>query len=274
MRPQIACLILTMLMALPVFAAPSSTVVVSVQPLALLLEELVDDRTAVEVLVDPAESSHHFSLKPSDMRTLQSARHVFWLGPTMEAPLQHIFEAYPDIPVTALLDQDEQDPHVWLDPVRAGGLLLRMSGALQQAGLKSDQRRLSEVQDELAQLDQQLAATLAPYREVPFIVLHDAWSHFVGRYELNQIGRLPGHNEHGASARAVSTLRQTAIDGDARCLIVEPAGAGRLADIVTRGTDIQVLELDPTGRGQPLGRGSYAAMMRNIAVRLADCLAG
>jgi len=268
----VASVPLILLMGMPA-TATERPIVASIHPLALLLDELVGDQAEVEVLIDTSQSSHHFSLRPSDMRILRSAQVVFWLGPDLEAPLLSAFDAYPNIPHTALLTGGVADPHVWLDPSKAQTLMRTMSAILTADGLRDQFIDIDQASSRLQQLDTELTEALEPYRQVPFVTLHNAWSHFAHHYGLNMVGALPGDGEHDVGVRAVSELRATIKETAARCMIIEPVGEQRLATTVSRDLDIQVVELDPIGAEIPRGKGAYAVMMRNIVARLTACLA-
>jgi zinc transport system substrate-binding protein len=60
------------------------TLVASIRPLAFLLNELVLPADKVIQLVSDNNSAHHYQLKVSDRRLLQSADLVVWVGPELE----------------------------------------------------------------------------------------------------------------------------------------------------------------------------------------------
>jgi zinc transport system substrate-binding protein len=64
------------------------TLVASIRPLAFLLNELVLPADKVIQLVSDNNSAHHYQLKVSDRRLLQSADLVVWVGPELELFLE------------------------------------------------------------------------------------------------------------------------------------------------------------------------------------------
>ncbi|MGB0732323.1 MAG: zinc ABC transporter substrate-binding protein [Pontibacterium sp.] len=59
-------------------------VVTTIKPLQLIVADLIGDAGKVDVLLPPGSSPHHFTLKPSQIRTLAEADMVVWVGEDME----------------------------------------------------------------------------------------------------------------------------------------------------------------------------------------------
>ena len=63
------------------------SVVASIKPIHSLVAAVMGDVGTPHLLLEAPTSAHHFTLKPSQARSLQAADIVFWVGPTMEQPL-------------------------------------------------------------------------------------------------------------------------------------------------------------------------------------------
>ena len=63
------------------------SVVASIKPIHSLVAAVMGDIGTPHLLLEAPTSAHHFTLKPSQARSLQAADIVFWVGPTMEQPL-------------------------------------------------------------------------------------------------------------------------------------------------------------------------------------------
>jgi len=68
-------------LALPAQAA----VVASVKPVGFIASAIADGVTPVEILLPDGASEHDYALRPSDIKRLQDADLVVWVGPEMEA---------------------------------------------------------------------------------------------------------------------------------------------------------------------------------------------
>jgi len=147
------------------------SVVASIKPIHSLVAAVMGDIGTPQLLLEAPSSAHHFTLKPSQARSLQSADIVFWVGPTMEQPLTKALAALaPHAQTTPLIDasglvliefdnsapahkkpihdkhdkHDKHDdhgdharhainPHLWLDPQNAQVILRVISLRLGKA---------------------------------------------------------------------------------------------------------------------------------------------
>jgi zinc transport system substrate-binding protein len=60
------------------------SVVASIKPIHSLVAAVMGDIGMPHLLLEAPSSAHQFTLKPSQVRTLQAADIVFWVGPMME----------------------------------------------------------------------------------------------------------------------------------------------------------------------------------------------
>ena len=79
-------LIIASFLAADALAAPR--VVVSIPPIASLVDGVLGGADVSRTVVPPGASLHSFALKPSDAEALQSADVVFWVGPSLETFLE------------------------------------------------------------------------------------------------------------------------------------------------------------------------------------------
>ncbi|MFP1527478.1 metal ABC transporter solute-binding protein, Zn/Mn family [Escherichia coli] len=65
--------------------AADAAVVASLKPVGFIASAIADGVTETEVLLPDGASEHDYSLRPSDVKRLQNADLVVWVGPEMEA---------------------------------------------------------------------------------------------------------------------------------------------------------------------------------------------
>ena len=68
--------------------AVNAAVVASLKPLGFIASAIADGVTETQVLLPDGASEHDYSLRPSDVKRLQNADLVVWIGPEMEAFMQ------------------------------------------------------------------------------------------------------------------------------------------------------------------------------------------
>lgn len=88
MRLKATIVFLSLLFSQFSLASEEVKVLASIKPLQLLTADIVGDAGEVELLIKPGASPHHYAMKPSDRRKLDSAHVVAWVGPDLETFLQ------------------------------------------------------------------------------------------------------------------------------------------------------------------------------------------
>ena len=167
------------------------------------------------------------------------------------------------------------DPHVWLDPQNGALWLGQIAEAL--ADLDPDnaaqyRENAASAQAELAELSEEIDATLAPYRDRPFIVFHDAYHYFEARFDIEAIGAISENDARTPGAARVAELRALVQDSGARCVFAEPQFNPGLIAAVTEGQGAKTATLDPIGAELEPGAGLYLELLKGMAESLADCL--
>jgi len=172
-------------------------------------------------------------------------------------------------------DAEERDMHLWLDPANAKAILAAMSQALGRADVANAPRyaaNAASAATAIDALDADLAAQLAPLKDKPFIVFHDAYQYFEKRYGLTAVGSITVTPDRVPGPRRLSELRKKIVDEGALCVFSEPQFTSGLVSTVLSGTKARGGELDPLGVAAPDGAAGYAGLMRNIADNLKACL--
>lgn len=153
----------------------------------------------------------------------------------------------------------------------AGVLVTNTAGVLDDAVADMAMGLLLAI-DRLTRLDHDIAALLAPVRDVAFLTFHDAYLYFERRYGLAGIGAVAVRVGQPQSARHVAELRVRIRDASVRCLFIEPEFAPALVDTLIEGMHVTFPALDPLGSAVTPGPEAYATMLRADARTIADCL--
>lgn len=285
------CALAWMCAGAPAAAAPQ--IVVSIKPIHALVAAVSDGVTMPMLLMKGAASPHDFTLRPSDARRLSQADIVIWVGESLEAPLAKATATLAgNATVVTLIGRPEMallprrsgarklnagnaDPHLWLDPDNAVAIVTVVEAVL--AGRDPDNAttyaaNVSRLRGDLAALAAELSASLAPVRQTPFAVFHDAFQYFERRFGLNAVGAVTLDPERPPGARRLAEIRATIRETGARCVFAEPQFRPDLVSIVIEGTDARVAVLDPLGADLPAGAAAYFALMRGLAAALVACL--
>lgn len=168
------------------------------------------------------------------------------------------------------------DMHIWLDPTNAKGMAQAIAAALAEADPANADRyraNAATLTSRIDGLDTEIAESLAPVREVPYVVFHDAYQYFERRYGLNAIGSItvaPGRNP---GAKRLYEIRDKIATLGAACVFAEPQFEPALVATVAEGTGARHGILDPLGSDIPAGPEAYFTLIGNLAQSLERCLA-
>jgi len=208
----------------------------------------------------------------------QDGARILELGPQLDPqPLGH----EPTLDAGAAETHSGDDPHVWLDVTRAaraaeliGSELTDVTGdpAFADCG--------STVQDELTELDESIAATLAtvdPERRI-LVTDHDALEYFATAYGYEVAGTVvPGGSTLAEPSSAeLAALAATVQAAGVPAIFANVANPQALVDaLAAEAGDVKVVELYIGSVGLPgSGADTYQGMMTTNAQRISDALAG
>jgi len=166
--------------------------------------------------------------------------------------------------------------HIWLDPDNAIAIVEVAVTALSEVDpgrAASYAKNGAALIGRLTALDRQTRADLAPVKDRPFIVFHDAYPYFETHYDLNAVGAITVNPERAPGAQRISEIRGKIMALEAACVFSEPQFAPSLLDTVVEGTSARQGILDPLGAAHPAGPEAYFSLMRGLAGSLKKCLA-
>lgn len=280
-------------------------VVVSVKPIHALVSAVMGDLGTPALIVSGAASPHTYSLKPSDAQALQAADLVFWTGHGLElfledsiatlAPKATIIELSNSPGITLLPPREsgtfeqhadepaeeeggaheELDMHFFLDPANAKTMVAVIATSLATADPDHADAYRANAAAETADLDALIAETtakLAPIKDRPFVVFHDAYQYFEKRFGLNVAGSVTVSPEITPGADRINAIRDKLKTLSAACVFAEPQFDPRLVNVLIEGTSAKEGVLDPEGATLDAGPGLYRELIENVATSLVDCL--
>ena len=164
-----------------------------------------------------------------------------------------------------------RDPHLWLSPKMATEIVSAVEQTLSRIDAAHQlqyQNNAHQLRQRLEQLDAKLDAQLAPVRQVPFIVFHDAYQYFEKSYRLTAIGSITVSPEQQPGAKRISELRDKIVTLKARCVFAEPQFQPRMIKTLIEKTQAKSGVLDPLGASLKAGPESYFILLQQMADNL------
>lgn len=275
--------------------AGNSRIVVSIKPLHSLVAAVMEGSGDQPVLlVDGKTSLHDFSLRPSQMKAMQTASLIFYIGDDFELFLDKTLASLPKTIRRVAMekapgliiynmreakedghDHGGRDLHLWLMPSNARVMVMEIARQLtilfpEHKTLYFDNAR--KVSERLSALDVEMETRMVTFRNKPFIVFHDAYQYFETRYGLTSAGSIIFHPGQPPGAKHVQELRDKIKSAGVKCVFREPEFEGRVVDNLLEGTEAKSGVLDPEGALLAPGSELYFQLMEKIAAELEACL--
>ncbi len=277
-------------------------VLTSIKPLQLIAAAVQDGAGGPEVLLPPGASPHNYALRPSDVRRVQSADLLYWIGPDMEGFLPRVLKgrtlpsvAVQDLPGLKLRhfgednhahaeeadehDHDHRpgslDAHLWLSPVNARVIAAKIAAdlsAVDPANAGRYQGNLKAFDERLDALDLRLKARLAVVEGKPYFVFHEAFDYFEDAYGLKHAGVFSVAAEVQPGAQHVAAMRTRLQAVGKTCVFSEPPLRPRLAETLVAGLPVKLAELDALGGYTPATAQGYEQVLEKLGNDLAGCL--
>jgi zinc transport system substrate-binding protein len=169
------------------------------------------------------------------------------------------------------------DPHVWLDPDNAKAMALAVAADLGKADPENAAAYDANARAFAADVDRTssgIATELAPVKDKPFIVFHDAYQYFERHFGLSGAGSIADVSAQAPSAERLAQVRDKITAVKAACVFREPQYDGKVVATVIEGTGAREGVLDPLGAGLTPGPQAYQQLIQNLGTALKDCLSG
>ncbi|MBW9062231.1 zinc ABC transporter substrate-binding protein ZnuA [Rhizobium herbae] len=172
-------------------------------------------------------------------------------------------------------DEGEFDMHLWLDPANAKAMAAEIEKTLTAAdpdNAATYKSNLNALNMRLDALDRTLEEAVAPIKDKPFIVFHDAYQYFEHRYDVKVAGSITVSPEVLPGAERLSEIHAKIVELGATCVFAEPQFEPKLVNVVLEGTPAKPGTLDPEAATIEAGPDLYFQLMQGIGTSLKTCL--
>ena len=297
---------------------PRLTVLTTFVPITLFTRAVAGACAEVRALIPPQIGPHDFQARPSDLAALRRARVLVKNGLGIEVFLDRLLASADQTPLRVIdssagietiatgeqEDKDRhghegrhgpdqaqdghqhgpQNPHIWLDPLRAVQQVETIRDGLIAADPKCarDYRRnAQQAVATLRRLDREISSDLKAYRGKTFVAFHDFAPYFAQRYGLRAefLVDVPQLNPSPADMQRVAGIVRRS---QLKALLSEPQGNEGSFNALARDLGIRVSEFDgmetssadladAASAGNPAG---YVTVMRTNVKRLRQAFGG
>ncbi|MVF14314.1 hypothetical protein FT643_19430 [Ketobacter sp. MCCC 1A13808] len=246
----------------------------SVRPIALMVQELTQNTPVrVTTLLPEGATPHDYALKPSDLKAIQQADLLVWLGPQGEPYLDKVaqraqislnWESVPGLKTLSLRDamhdEDHQpdqqerfghnsayDLHFWFNTENA--LLLAQAirekiVAIRPELAPSIAQNLEKLNQSLQQQNQQTRSILSAQGQ-PFLLAHDAYQYLEAELGIHSVGAVVLNPDVKPGAKHLMELKQAIGMQKVGCVITGPEVSPALLDKIDSNPPMIRVGIDP-----------------------------
>lgn len=262
----------------PVEDKEKLTVCTTLYPYQFFVEQIGADRVAVHNLVPPGAEPHDFEPSPKDVVKLSEADVFVYNGAGFERWIDEVLDAV-DTANMVIVEAAERvpllpnDPHVWLDPLRAKAIAQAIRDALIQADPEGKATYEGNYQKLAAELDRlhaeyEAAVKQAPRKEI--IVSHSAYGYLAERYGLKPIAIAGLTPSAEPSPKELQAILAFARAHNVKYILFETLVSNKVAEAVRDQLKAEALTFNPleglTKEEQAKGLDYVDVMRENLAV--------
>ena len=283
-------------------------VVTTFLPITLFTEAVAGDCADVTALIPPNLGPHDFQATPSDLTDLSGANVLVKNGLGMEEFLDDLISSADNKDLVVIDSSSgvktikaaggghhddhhadehhdhghghshgEDDPHIWLDPVRAAQQVENIRDGLVKADpscAEEYNRNAEQFSAKLNELNTEFTAKLKPYSGKTFVAFHDFATYFANRYSLKAefLVDLPEMNPSPADLQRVAA--QVKASG-LKALLSEPQEGKRSFNALAKDLGVNIVEFNPLETGSAESAkvpGTYFEVMRSNVNNLVQAI--
>lgn len=290
----------TFLLAPYAYGHEKIKVVASIKPLSGLTKAIGGGYITVDTILSTNHSEHIYQLKPQDVKNIQSADLIFWVGPSLETYLKkplkikndkskNVFSlmAIPHLttyPARQGLEwsdahnhqheHDAYDSHIWLDPNNALTMISFISAKLSEidpAHAKDYEHNAHELSEKIISFDKKALSELSQQQNKDFLVFHDGYQYFEKHYHLKATGAISLGHDQGLTPQNIDKILTLVKEKKVDCLFVEPGQKAPIIEKIAHEKHIYLGELDPMGSLIEDDQNHYLNMLEKMKDSFKAC---
>lgn len=168
-----------------------------------------------------------------------------------------------------------EDPHIWLDPALAVEMardIHRVLATLKSADTHVLDANLARFEQAMAETETAINQRLDPARDIDLFTYHDAFTRFVGHYNMNLEGILTLNPELSPGAGHIAEVQEKLRNANQPCLLTEPQFNRQWWRSITEGLDITFSTWDPLATDIETDQDGYITFQQSLADAVLKCL--
>lgn len=222
-------------------------------------------------LVPAGTEAHDWEPGPRDLAGLEQADVFLYNSDDMEHWVDSLEDQLEKKEILVVetadgLEDDADDPHVWLNPANALIQMQRICDAFcekDSANADTYRQNLEEAAEKIRTLDEKYRSALAGVSHRELVVTHGAYGYLASAYGLSQLAieGMQGTSDPSPAqmAKMIEEIKEKGIG----CIFYEADGESKIAESIAKECSIMTAPLNPF-EGDAKGRDYFSVMEENL----------
>ena len=222
-------------------------------------------------LVPAGTEAHDWEPGPRDLAGLEQADVFLYNSDDMEHWVDSLEDQLEKKEILVVetadgLEDDADDPHVWLNPANALIQMQRICDAFcekDSANADAYRQNLEEAAEKIRTLDEKYRSALAGVSHRELVVTHGAYGYLASAYGLSQLAieGMQGTSDPSPAqmAKMIEEIKEKGIG----CIFYEADGESKIAESIAKECGIMTAPLHPF-EGDAKGRDYFSVMEENL----------
>ena len=261
------------------------SVYTTIYPLYDFALKIGGEKADVHSIIPVGTEPHEWEPTGSDVVNLSSADLLIYNGLGLESWISDIMDNLKNTKivcasenVATIYNEHINDPHIWLDPIRAKTMLENIKNAFVNADVQNADyynANYERYKTELENLDKEYSDALGGTTQKNIITVHRAFGYLCDRYELTQItaeGAVAGSEPE---AKVLLEIIDKAKSENIKTVFVAEEGESKVADTIAKEINGEVkmlYNLENLTEDQRANNDDYFSVMRTNLETLKEVL--
>ncbi|HOJ92530.1 MAG TPA: metal ABC transporter substrate-binding protein [Dictyoglomaceae bacterium] len=247
---KILLIFILIIFTLTLSVGEKRTIAVSIPPLESITKYIVGKEWDVVTLLKGNFNPHIFEPTPQTMKDIERSQFVILNGGDVDLWAEKLIIKKNFIKVIENIKLDNENPHVWLDPILTKEIAKNIS--LKLISLDPTNRvyyenNLKNYNKKIDQLDLYIKKELSNFPKKEVIAYHPSWYYFFKRYNIKVITYIEEGEGKEPSPKKIAEIIQLIRKSHIKAIFKEPFSDPPILNIIQKETGVKIINLDPIG---------------------------
>ncbi len=243
----------------PAFSKDKPIIAVSINPIKLIVKEIVKDKMEIYTIVPPGASPHTFQLTIKNRIILKKADALFLIGANLENWLGNLEQEFKEKNRLFVFSKHIDNflgkkpyinPHIWLSIRRILKVLPFVKNKIIEIDKKNKDFYISNYNNfilTLNNMDKKISEISKSLKNKNIVVLHPVWNYFLKDYNFNVIANIENKAGETPTLKKLIKIITLIKKYNVQIIIIERDKSLKWVKTIEKQTNAKTVILDPLG---------------------------